>query len=205
MSQEHYFSDQPNTPEKRRTITVELSDTHRVSVATSNGIFSPAGVDKGTAILLKHAPKPPADGTFLDIGCGWGPITLRMALESPTATVYGIDVNERSRQLTADNAQSLGLTNVVVHSPESLPEDVTFDLIWSNPPIRVGKDVLHSIMQQWLPRLTVGGIAYLVVQKNLGADSLQTWLAGMLGASFKVDRLTTDKGFRILSVQRLSA
>ncbi|MGY5318501.1 class I SAM-dependent methyltransferase [Neomicrococcus lactis] len=202
MSQEHYFSDQPNAPEKRRTITADLGGGHSVAVQTSNAIFSPGGVDKGTVILLKHAPQPPSDGHFLDIGCGWGPLTLRMALESPSATVFAVDVNERSRKLTADNAASLGLTSVKVFTPEDLPADETFDLIWSNPPIRVGKEVLHAILLQWLPRLNVGGIAYLVVQKNLGSDSLQQWIATTLGKSFTVDRLTTDKGFRIISVLR---
>lgn len=202
MSQEHYFSDQPNAPEKRRRISADLGGGHNVTVQTSNGIFSPAGVDKGTAILLKHAPVPPNDGTFLDIGCGWGPLTLRMALESPSATVWAVDVNERSRNLTAENAGSLGLTHVKVSAPDDVPSNVSFDLIWSNPPIRVGKEVLHAILQLWLPRLTVGGIAYLVVQKNLGSDSLQTWIASTLGPDFTVERFATDKGFRILSVER---
>lgn len=202
MSQEHYFSDQPNAPEKRRSISMDLGGGHDVTVQTSNGIFSPAGVDKGTAILLKHAPEPPSAGTFLDIGCGWGPLTLRLALDSSAATVWGVDVNERSRNLTADNAATLGLSGVRVAAPEDVPADVSFDLIWSNPPIRVGKDVLHAILLQWLPRLTVGGVAYLVVQKNLGSDSLQQWLTTTLGADFAVDRFATDKGFRILSVDR---
>ena len=57
---------------------------------------------------------------------------------------------------------------------DGIPDDVRFDLIWSNPPIRVGKAVLHELLRTWLPRLAPGGVAHLVVQRNLGSDSLQT-------------------------------
>lgn len=171
-----------------------------MQVLTAPGIFSPGGVDKGTKILLDEAPEP--QGTrLLDIGCGWGPITLTLAMLAPDAEVYGVEVNSRSARLTEMNAERLGLQNVTVSSPEGLDESLTFDTIWSNPPIRVGKDVLHGIMRTWLPRLAPGGCAYLVVQKNLGSDSLQKWLADTF-PDFEVGRYATSKGFRILEVHR---
>ena len=65
-------------------------------------------------------------------------------------------------------------------TPESVDPELRFDTIWSNPPIRVGKEVLHEILLTWLPRLAPGGDAYLVVQKNLGSDSLQKWMDAQL-------------------------
>lgn len=171
-----------------------------MQVLTAPGIFSPGGVDKGTKILLDEAPEP--QGTrLLDIGCGWGPITLTLAMLAPDAEVYGVEVNSRSARLTEMNAERLGLQNVTVSSPEGLDESLTFDTIWSNPPIRVGKDVLHGIMHTWLPRLAPDGTAYLVVQKNLGSDSLQKWLADTF-PDLEVGRYATSKGFRILEVHR---
>ena len=80
-----------------------------------------------------------------------------------------------------------------------------FAAIWSNPPIRVGKAALHDMLLTWLPRLEAGGTAYLVVQKNLGSDSLQRWLAQALPAgTFSVSRHASDKGFRVLAVTRAS-
>ena len=80
-----------------------------------------------------------------------------------------------------------------------------FAAIWSNPPIRVGKAALHDMLLTWLPRLEAGGTAYLVVQKNLGSDSLQRWLAQALPAdTFSVSRYASDKGFRVLAVTRAS-
>jgi len=70
----------------------------------------------------------------------------------------------------------------------------------------VGKTALHALLLTWLPRLAPGGTAYLVVQKNLGSDSLQRWLSTELEAlepgAFKVGRQATARGFRLLSVLR---
>ncbi|RLP60584.1 methyltransferase domain-containing protein [Kocuria rhizophila] len=179
---------------------VELRGRH-VDVVTAAGVFSPGDLDKGTAALLRTVPDP--QGTdLLDIGCGWGPITIALAQAAPEARVTAVDVNQRSLQLTAENARSLGLTGVETALPQDVPEGRTFDTIWSNPPIRVGKDALHEILTTWLPRLNPGGTAWLVVQKNLGGDSLQRWLAQTLTADFRVERAATDKGFRIIAVHR---
>lgn len=171
-------------------------------MSTSGGIFSPDGLDKGTAVLLKHVPDPSPEGELLDIGCGWGPIALTMAQRSPDARVWAVDINARSRTLCAENAASLGLSNVIAAAPEEVPTDLRFSTIWSNPPIRVGKAALHDILLSWLPRLDADAEAWLVVQKNLGADSLQKWLAASLPAEHSVDRPETDKGFRLLRVRR---
>ena len=196
----HYFVSDPSLPEKRRRIGVELRG-RPVDVVTAAGVFSPGDLDKGTAALLRTVPDP--QGTdLLDIGCGWGPITIALAQAAPEARVTAVDVNQRSLQLTAENARSLGLTGVETALPQDVPEGRTFDTIWSNPPIRVGKDALHEILTTWLPRLNPGGTAWLVVQKNLGGDSLQRWLAQTLTADFRVERAATDKSFRIIAVHR---
>ena len=200
MESSHYFSS-PDGPFVPRQVEVELAG-RRVSVSTAGGVFSPDGVDKGTAVLLRQVPQPAAAGNLLDIGCGWGPMTLTMAMLSPQATVWAVDVNERARALCAQNAAALGLENVRVAAPKEVPGDLEFATIWSNPPIRVGKPVLHQILSGWLPRLAPQGQGWLVVQKNLGADSLQRWLAAELGEGFSVDRPETSKGFRLLRVER---
>lgn len=206
QGEDHYFSSQPSTPAKRRTLTVKLAGKPRTLV-TAGGIFSPDGVDKGTSILLSEAPEPSRTGNLLDIGCGWGPIALTLGLLSPEATVYAVDVNERSIELTRDNAATLNLGNVFASTPEDVDPELRFDTIWSNPPIRVGKEELHTILMTWLPRLAVDGDAYLVVQKNLGADSLQRWIAEQLKAQFpeggfEVERDSTNKSFRVIRVTR---
>jgi 16S rRNA (guanine1207-N2)-methyltransferase len=200
MSSEHYFSETPGSEFKPKEIKVDL-DGRAVVVKTSGGIFSPDRLDPGTTVLLDHLDQAPPGGNLLDIGCGWGPIALALAARSPRATIWAIDVNERSMQLTRENAAALGLDNIKVCRPEEVPAGLTFEGIWSNPPIRVGKDELHGILRSWLPRLTNGGEAYLVVQKNLGADSLHRWLDAEMPSGFSTIRVDTAKSYRILRVK----
>ncbi|MCE1180231.1 MAG: methyltransferase [Micrococcales bacterium] len=200
-SNDHYFTARPASAEELRSLRVELAG-REVEVVTAPGIFSPDHVDHGTQVLLDHAPEPPADGRFLDIGCGWGPIALTLALLRPDADITAVDVNERALDLCRRNAESLGTSRLVAALPEQVPDDAAYDLIWSNPPIRIGKAALHDLLRTWLPRLAPGGAAYLVVQKNLGSDSLQRWLVDSLGEGYAVGRLASSKGFRVLEVRR---
>ena len=146
---------------------------------------------------------PPAHGDFLDIGCGWGAISLALALESPEASVYAIDVNERAIELTERNAELNCCANIHAGEAADVPEGLEFELIWSNPPIRIGKQELHTLLMTWLPRLAPDGYAYLVVQKNLGSDSLMRWLAQALGSTFTVAKYASSKGYRVIEVHRL--
>lgn len=196
---DHYFTAAPASDGERRPLRVRLAGRD-VEVEVARGIFSPGGLDKGTRVLLDEAPPPPPEGTFLDLGCGWGPVALTLAMLSPAATVHAVDVNERALDLCRRNAASLGLTGVQAGTAESVPRDVRFDVIWSNPPIRVGKAVLHDLLRSWLPRLAAGGRAFLVVQKNLGSDSLQRWVEDELG--MPCARAASVKGFRILEVRQ---
>jgi 16S rRNA (guanine1207-N2)-methyltransferase len=193
----HYFDETPSTELKLKDIDVEI-DGAKVRLQTAGGVFSPDHIDGGTAVLLAHLDLAPKGGDILDLGCGWGPIALSLASHSPRATIWAVDVNERSLELTRANVQRMGLTNVKVVKPEEVPADVTFSGVWSNPPIRVGKGVLHELMDTWLPRLEPQASAYLVVQKNLGADSLQRWIDERF--DLNVDRIDTAKGFRVIRV-----
>lgn len=199
MATDHYFSADPASEHRTTTRTLTLLG-REVSVTTASGTFSPQGLDSGTAVLLKYAPPPPPTGMFLDIGCGWGPLALALALASPESKVWGVDVNERALNTARENAQNLGLANVTLAIPDQVPEDLLFDLIWSNPPIRVGKAALHEIVMTWLRRLTPTGEAYLVVAKKLGSDSLMDWINSDALPGHVATRVETSKGYRVIRV-----
>lgn len=201
MGSDHYFSASPSSDQNLRRIRVTLAG-RAVEVTTAGGVFSPGHVDSGTGVLLANTPPAPSGGDFLDLGCGWGPISLSLAMESPRATVWAVDVNERALDLVRRNAAELGLHNINAVLPDDVPDDVAFRTIRSNPPIRVGKNELHGMLQRWIPRLSERSDAWLVVQRNLGADSLQRWLTATFEEGYGVTRAATGRGFRVLRVRR---
>ena len=179
---EHYFTASPAVEAEERTHRFSIRGVEH-TVVTASGVFSADRLDKGTQVLLDHVPDPAQTGTFLDLGCGWGPITLA---------------------LTARNAEAAGLDNVRTSSAKALLAELReasrpVDLIWSNPPVRIGKEALHKLLLTWLPRLSPDGEAWLVILKNLGADSLARWLTDQ---NWDVSRQASSKGFRVLRVRR---
>ena len=192
----HYFDESPDVRSEETVVDVALADI-AFTMVTDRGVFSHGHVDTGTALLLREAPAPATSGNLLDLGCGSGPLALALALRSPNATVWAVDPNERARDLTARNASRNGLENVRVCAPSGVPQDIQFSTIWSNPPIRVGKAALHDLLRGWLARLTDDGDAVLVVQKHLGADSLQRW---MVNEGHPTERISSKAGFRLLHV-----
>jgi 16S rRNA G1207 methylase RsmC len=201
VSADHYFSAEPAAP--ARPGTVEFTVAGRgYTLAASSGVFSAERLDPGTAVLLRKADLPTAatTGTLLDLGCGYGPIACVLASEAPEAAVYAIDVNARARELSEANAAELGLSDrLYVLPPDEVPDDVTFDQIWSNPPTHVGKAELHALLRRWLPRLAPDGVAWLVINRHLGGDSLHGWLASL---GWDVARVGSQRGFRVLRVRR---
>ncbi len=193
----HYFEARPAVASRPRTVRLRLGSLD-LTLQADRGVFGAKGVDLGTMVLLREAPPPPEAGELLDLGSGYGPIAIVLGRLAPSARVWAVDVNERALELTRSNAEVAGAANLTVCAPDQVPDEVRFEAIYSNPPVRVGKEPLHSLLLRWLPRLTPTGAAYLVVQRNLGADSLARWLAEQ---GFAVTRLKSKKGYRILEVK----
>ncbi|HEX7744777.1 MAG TPA: methyltransferase [Micromonosporaceae bacterium] len=201
MPAEHYFSAEPAAAARRAQVEFSVAGRD-YSLAAAGGVFSAERLDPGTAVLLRKAdlPAPDATGPFLDLGCGYGAIACVLATTAPAADVYAVDVNARARELARENADRLGLgPRVKVTAPDDVPDEVTFADIWSNPPIRIGKTELHDMLRRWLPRLRPEGVAWLVVARHLGADSLQRWLVDQ---GWQAHRHASQKGYRVLRVSR---
>lgn len=194
---DHYFSAEPTSADVRRTVQARIWG-REYTFSTATGVFSRDRLDLGTSVLLREVEPPTGGGTFLDLGAGYGPIACALATEVPQAQVWAVDVNTRALELTADNAKSLGVGDRVHPAlPADVPDDLRFDQLWSNPAIHIGKPELHRMLLHWLARLTPEGVAWLVVGKNLGADSLQRWLREQ---GFGCERTGSAKGFRVLRV-----
>jgi 16S rRNA (guanine1207-N2)-methyltransferase len=193
-----YFSEQPSGTEVRRAISAQIWG-RELTLLTASGVFAADWLDRGTAVLLRTSPIPQGSPRILDLGCGYGPIALAIALHCPGAVIDAVDVNERALALCRENAEALGVADRVrVLRPEQVEPDVRYDEIWSNPPIRIGKQSLHELLLSWLARLAPDGVARLVVGKNLGSDTLQRWL---IEQGYSCERVASSKGFRVLVVR----
>ncbi|HJV12395.1 MAG TPA: methyltransferase, partial [Propionibacteriaceae bacterium] len=193
-----YFSEQPSGTEVRRTITAQIWG-RKLQFITATGVFAADGLDRGTAVLLRASPIPEGQPRILDLGCGYGPIALAIAVHCPGALIDAVDINERALALCRENAEALGVADKVrVLRPEQVEPEVRYDEVWSNPPIRIGKQSLHELLLTWLARLAPDGVARLVVGKNLGSDTLQRWL---IEQDYACERIASAKGFRVLLVR----
>lgn len=197
---DHYFSADPTTASAPKTIELVLPEGRLIPLTTDRGTFSPDQVDDGTRALLAEGPMVPSSGVLADVGCGYGPIAVTLAMRGgPGVEVWAVDVNERARDLCRANAEANGVGDRIrVVAPEDVPADLVVDQVWSNPPIRIGKPALHDLLTAWLDRLAPGtGTAELVVQKHLGADSLARWLGDR---GWTTERTASRGGYRILHV-----
>jgi 16S rRNA (guanine1207-N2)-methyltransferase len=192
-------------------IQLSLADLE-LQFTTDRGVFSQSRIDAGTRLLLQEAPHPSASMTNVcDLGCGYGPIAVSLARRAPASSVWAVDLNERAVALTARNGVANDCPDihaVVVDSDGSAidgtPEDLAalpatrFDGLWSNPSIRIGKPAMHHMLTVWLDRLTPSGMAWLVVQRHLGADSLTDW---MTAQGWATTRVCSRAGYRLLEVK----
>jgi 16S rRNA (guanine1207-N2)-methyltransferase len=199
MADEHYFTADPQVAFTRVPVSANVWG-HWLELTSGSGVFAQGRLDVGTGVLLREQPAPEGARTVLDLGCGYGVIGLAIAVAVPECRVTAIDVNERAVLLANENAAALSLDDrFAACVPDQVDPDATFDEIWSNPPIRIGKDALHQLLLDWLPRLAPDGRARLVVGKHLGADSLASWLTGQ---GFPTAKVASAKGFRVLESRR---
>ena len=191
-----YFEKNPSCESREREIHVNLGGKER-SLLTDSGVFSASGLDKGTGVLLQSVPTPPPSSCVLDLGCGWGAISMDLAIKSPSCQIWALEINERAKELCKKNAEKLGIKNIkVIDEGQKTPD---FDFIYSNPPVRIGKEAMRKLIGTWMARLKEGGKAYMVVNKHLGSDSLMAW---MKEEGWKAQKIKSSKGYRVIEVCR---
>jgi 16S rRNA (guanine1207-N2)-methyltransferase len=180
-------------------VTLSLPDLV-LNLKTEPGLFSHRQIDTGTDVLLRFAPLPPTSGDLLDLGCGYGPVALALAVRAPHARIWAVDVDDRALQATEENVATHGLANVVVTTPRSVRPDLRFSAIYSNPPTRIGRKARIALLHYWVGRLCDGGTAYLVIKQYAGADSVAVAL-GKVG--FSASRIVSKRGYRVIEVRKM--
>lgn len=193
-----YWRAEPEGPARERTVRLEVPGrAEALALASAEGVFGTQRVDRGTDILIRHAPAPAPCTGVVDLGCGYGPIAVSMGVRQPDAGLWAVDVNRRALALTARNAASAGARNIVAAEPEAVPMALRFDRIYSHPPVKIGRSSMHELLDGWLRRLAYGGDAYLVLKQSMGADALHNWLND---TGFPAERAASKQGYRLLHV-----
>lgn len=188
----HYFENDKSVKSEERIIYANINKMD-FKFLVDNGVFSKKGVDFGTRSLLENIIINPEKNSILDFGCGYGPIGIYLS-KLTNLKVDMIDVNERAVVLAKKNAD-LNRVNVNIFE-SNLYESITekYDYIVTNPPIRVGKNILYEILFEAKKYLNYNGELWMVVNKNQGAKTL----VNDLKKEYNVEIVTKCKGFYII-------
>ena len=197
---EHYYSKETKTSSEERTWNFELLG-HDFTFTTDNAVFSKREVDFGSRLMIEAFDEPGIDGDFLDLGCGYGPIGLSLAKSLEGRHVFMVDVNERAIGLAKQNATDNHVKNVTIKESDRLDgvEGHKFASILTNPPIRAGKQVVHSMFEEAKEALLDEGELWVVIQKKQGAPSAKKKLEELFGHADVVEK---QKGYYILKAKK---
>lgn len=187
-----YYTEIPDSAHDIQEIRVTLLG-EPFRFVTDSGVFSKKMVDFGSQVLLK-ALNFDKGQRLLDVGCGYGPLGISLAKVQGILPTM-VDINTRAIGLARENAQKNGVEATIIQSNLYEGVEGTFDHIISNPPIRAGKQVVHTIIEEAPQYLVAGGTLTIVIQKKQGAPSAKTKMAEVFG---NVDVLKKDKGYYIL-------
>lgn len=197
---EHYYSRTQKVESDPQYWNYTLRNSN-FRFKTDNGVFSKKEVDFGSRLLIETFQMPEIQGDILDVGCGYGPIGLTIAKHWTDRTVYMIDVNLRALQLTKDNSELNGITNLVIRESDRLSavKEKKFAAILTNPPIRAGKKVVHDIYEQSYRCLLPNGELWIVIQKKQGAPSSIDKLSELFS---DIEIVEKKKGYFIIKAKK---
>lgn len=195
----HYFDKSPDKESEERKIKSSLRGKN-MTFTSDHSVFSKREVDFGSKTLLEAFEWPDAQGDILDIGCGYGPIGITLAKETER-TVWLADVNQRAVSLSEKNAANNGVQNVKIVESDLFSAISAYDfaVIVTNPPIRAGKEVIHSLFEQAYAHLQKGGELWVVIQKKQGAPSTKEKLESLFE---KVETVRKNKGYYIFCAKK---
>lgn len=194
---DHYYTSNPHAKSDVVSWTYTLRGNEFL-FSTDSGVFSKATVDFGSRLLIETVDfNELPEGDLLDVGCGYGPMGLALAKEDPKRIVEMVDVNERAIGLAQQNAQKNNISNVLIHASNIYEEVKGTELagVFSNPPIRAGKKVVHEILTGAFEKLKVGGTLMVVIQKKQGAPSAMAKMEETFG---NAEVVAKDKGYWII-------
>lgn len=195
----HYYDENPEVESDESLFTYSY-DNHNLELISDAGVFSKGKIDFGSDLLVKTFLKtypPGPTKNIIDVGCGYGPIGLMIAKVSPHHEVMMVDINQRALSLSRKNKKKNRIENVEIKESDGLSqvEDNAYDFVLTNPPIRAGKTVVHSILVDAYEKLKDGGALCVVIQKKQGMPSAKQKMQDTFN---NVEVLEKSKGYYIL-------
>ncbi|MCO4525346.1 16S RNA methylase RsmC [Streptococcus infantarius subsp. infantarius] len=191
-----YYAENPDSAHDIHELKVTLLG-QSFTFLTDSGVFSKKMVDYGSQVLLNTLDFEKGK-ILLDLGCGYGPLGISLAKVQGVKPTM-VDINNRAIDLAKRNAQKNGVEADIFQSNIYEKVNGTFDYIISNPPIRAGKQVVHTIISESINYLKVGGNLTIVIQKKQGAPSAKAKMEEVFG---NVEILKRDKGYYILRSEK---
>lgn len=194
---EHYYTARPSAAHEERRFEAVLRG-ERLTFKTDAGVFSKAGVDAGTKLLIEALPE--LSDRVLDLGCGWGPVGAALAKHDPGLQVVMTDINERAAGLARENLRLNGVNNAEVVTGDGYAA-VTgrFSAVITNPPIRAGKQTIYGLFADARDHLDPGGCLYIVIRKQQGAPSAVKYLQGIYR---EVEIIARGGGYWVIRAER---
>ena len=190
---DYYYTANPESAhEERRFRAVFAGRT--LAFETDAGVFSKQHIDPGSELLCKSLSDE-LSGRVLDMGCGWGAMTVMTLAAHPDLEMTMADVNERALGLAVRNTAANGMHAEALLSDGFERVEGLFDAVITNPPIRAGKAVIYKMFEDARAHLVPGGALYLVIRKQQGAPSALKFLKGLYESAEVVSR---DGGYWVI-------
>ena len=189
----HYYSEQQTTPLQLKTLQVTLLGK-TFNIVTGTGVFSKKKIDRGTEILIEHSVIKD-NWDILDLGCGYGVISIALALKYNTHSTM-VDINKRAVRLAAMNLKQNNINAELIQGNlyDTIPQDKQFNTILSNPPQHAGKEVCFEIIDKARLFLKKGGLLQLVARHNKGGKPLAEHMNAVFG---NVKEVCKKSGYRV--------
>ena len=194
---EHYYTSAPTSEHEERHFNHVFAG-RVLRFATDAGVFSKQHIDPGSELLCKALPGD-LSGRVLDMGCGWGAMTVLTLAKCPACEITMADVNERALALAKENVAANGMQARAILSDGFEHVEGEFEAVFTNPPIRAGKAVIYKMFEDAKAHLVPGGRLYLVIRKQQGAPSALKFLKTLYGRAEVIER---DGGYWIIACEK---
>lgn len=193
---QHYFIDKSHRKEDYFKYTAEFNGT-KFLFNSVDSMFSKDGLDEGTRVLLNTVLKKYSlFGDVLDLGCGIGSIGIILKHNFPEISIDMIDINNTALLLAKQNCEANNVVaNNIFYSNLYENIDKKYDFIVTNPPIKVGKEILFGVVSGAKEHLKNNGEIVLVIRKNHGQESMKKHMEEVFG---NAEILKRDKGYYIM-------